>query len=70
MEKTRPKTGASLAPKQIYCLKCRRFTDNTDLVVDTIVTKGKDRMMEKATCSVCGKKKNRFIKSLASIGEV
>jgi len=48
--------------KQIYCLKCRNFTDNIDLHIDTIVTKGKDRIMEKAICSVCGKRKNRFIK--------
>ena len=55
---------------QIYCLKCRDFTDNTDLYVATIVTKGKDRIMEKAICAICGKKKNRFIKSLPVINEV
>ena len=55
--------------KQIYCFKCRSFTDNTDLHIGTIVTKGKDRIMEKAICSVCGKKKNRFIKTLTVIAE-
>lgn len=55
--------------EQIYCLKCRYFTDNTDLHIATLVTKGKDRIMEKAICSVCGKRKNRFIKSLSAVAE-
>ena len=47
---------------QIYCLKCRAFTPNEDLHVETITTKGQQRTMQKAKCSLCGKKKNRFIK--------
>ena len=50
----------NMSTSQIY--KCREFTDNTDLHIATIVTKGKDRIMEKATCTICGKKKNRFVK--------
>ena len=49
---------------QIYCLKYRTVTPNEDLHVETITTKGKRRMMQKAKCSLCGKIKNRFIKTL------
>ena len=50
---------------EIYCLKCRSFTPNEDLYVDKITTtKGKDRMMQKAKCGICGIKKNRFIKKI------
>jgi len=48
--------------KPIYCLKCRDFTDNIELHNDKIMVKGKERMMNKAICTICGKKKNRFVK--------
>jgi len=48
-------------PEQIYCLKCRKFT-NKDLWVEKIMEKGKERNLEKATCEECSKQKNRFIK--------
>jgi len=32
------------------------------LHVKTITTKSKERMMQKAKCTICGKKKNKFIK--------
>ena len=48
--------------KQIYCLKCRSFTDNLELRNDKIMVKGRERMMDKAVCTICGKKKNRFVK--------
>jgi len=54
---------------QIYCLKCRAFTPNEDLHVETITTKGQQRTMQKTKCSVCGKIKNRIIKNtLYNIG--
>ena len=46
----------------IYCLNCRNFTPNEDLRIKTITTKSKERMMQKAKCTICGKKKNKFIK--------
>ncbi len=46
--------------RQIYCLECRTFTPN----YETITVKEKDRMVQKAKCGVCGKKKNRFIKMI------
>jgi len=49
--------------RSVYCLKCRTFTPDDDLHVETITTKGQQRTMQKAKCSVCGKKKNRFIKT-------
>ena len=48
--------------KQIYCFKCRGFTDNTEFHNDKIMVKGKERMMDKALCAICGRKKNRFVK--------
>ena len=48
--------------KPIYCLKCRDFTDNLELWNDKIMVKGRERMMDKAVCTICGKKKNRFVK--------
>ena len=54
---------------EIYCLKCRNFTPNEDLHIETITTKNKERMMQKAKCTVCGKKKNRFIKMKDNIND-
>jgi len=48
--------------KQIYCLKCRNFTDNLEFHNDKIMVKGKERSMDKALCTICGKRKNRFVK--------
>jgi len=55
---------------QIYCLKCRTVTPNEDLHVETITTKGKQRTMQKAKCSVRGKIKNRFIKNAYAITDI
>jgi len=46
----------------IYCLKCRNFTPNEDLHIKTITTKNRERMMQKAKCTIRGKKKNRYVK--------
>ena len=46
----------------IYCIKCRAHTDNIDPREDQIISKGKPRFVMKATCAVCLKKKNKFIK--------
>jgi hypothetical protein len=46
----------------IYCIKCRLHTDNVEPREEQITSKGKSRSVLKATCSVCSKKKNRFIK--------
>lgn len=51
-----------MSSKQIYCFKCRDFTDNLEFRNDKILVKGKERMMNKALCTICGKKKNRFVK--------
>lgn len=53
----------------IYCLKCRMHTGNVELHVGDIMVKGRKRSMEKAICEVCGKKKNRFIKSSSVVVE-
>lgn len=45
---------------QIYCLKCKAFTNNNN----EHVTKSKNnRNVMKANCTVCGSMKNKFIKS-------
>ena len=44
--------------KSIYCLKCKKFTENGPL--ETHVTKN-GRAMVKSKCEVCGTKKNRFV---------
>jgi hypothetical protein len=49
---------------QMYCIKCRAHTDNIDEREDQITSKGKPRSVLKATCAVCSKKKNRFIKKV------
>jgi len=46
----------------IYCLKCRNLTSNEDLHIKTITTENGERMMQKAKCTICGNKKNKFIK--------
>jgi Domain of unknown function (DUF5679) len=48
----------------LYCIKCRTHTDNIDSREEQITSKGKPRSVVKATCAVCTKKKNRFIKSV------
>jgi hypothetical protein len=48
---------------QIYCIKCRLHTDNIDERQEEVTSKGKSRLVMKATCAVCSKKKNRFIKT-------
>ena len=53
---------------EIYCLKCRNFTPNEDLHIETITTQNRERMMQKANCTICGKK-NRFIKMKGNIND-
>jgi hypothetical protein len=48
---------------QIYCIKCRLHTDNIDERQEEVTSKGKSRLVMRATCAICSKKKNRFIKT-------
>ena len=43
---------------QIYCVKCRRFTETKDIKQKT--TKNNCQMLQ-GICVVCGKKKSKFI---------
>ena len=45
---------------QTYCVNCKKNTENKDAKV--IKTKN-GRLMLKSTCSVCGNKKSRFVKT-------
>lgn len=47
----------------IYCLKCRKFTPNIDEKTVEITVKKSMRKVLKATCSVCGIRKNKFLKN-------
>lgn len=47
----------------IYCLKCRTITPNVDEKVEEIKVKNTLRKMRKATCGVCGIRKNKFLKN-------
>ena len=50
---------------ELYCLKCRKYTENTDpKVSDT--SNGKVMILSK--CTICGSKKSRFIKSQEAKG--
>ena len=42
---------------KIYCLVCKKLTDNTNLKN----VKNEGRLMMKSICVVCGNKKSRFI---------
>lgn len=53
----------------IYCIKCRNHTDNINEREDVITSKDKPRNVIKADCAICGKKKNRFVKSVKPIDE-
>ena len=48
---------------QIYCIKCRLHTDNIDERQEEVTSKGKSRLVMKAICAICSKKKNRFVKT-------
>lgn len=48
----------------LYCIKCRAHTENIDTKQETITSKNKPRSVLKATCAVCSKKKNRFVKTV------
>jgi hypothetical protein len=52
---------------EIYCLKCKARTPNLDEVES--LTKN-NRAIIKATCSICGKHKCRFLKSNKSGGDI
>lgn len=54
-----------MSDTQIYCLKCRTHTDNTDLVLRT--TKN-GKLQQYCKCSVCGSGKCRFIKKIEGDG--
>ena len=45
---------------QIYCVKCRRFTETRD--IKQITTKNNCQMLQ-GICVACGTKKSKFIKS-------
>ena len=45
----------------IYCVKCRRDTENID---PKMVKTKNNRLIMQATCPVCGTKKSRFAKEL------
>ena len=47
----------------MYCLQCRKHTDT--IIVEEFTTKS-DRQVQRGICSVCGKLKTRFIKSINS----
>jgi len=42
---------------------------NEDLHIKKITTKNRDRMMQKAKCTICGKEKNKFIKMKENIND-
>ena len=46
---------------EIYCLKCRNFTPYRNNY--------NQKQGEKAKCTMCGKKKNRFIKMKDNIND-
>ena len=48
---------------RIYCIKCRSHTENVDEREEQITSKGKPRLVMKALCAICSKKKNKFIKT-------
>lgn len=54
----------------IYCIKCRSHTDNINEREDVITSKDKPRNVIKADCAICGKKKNRFVKSVKPIEDL
>ena len=53
-----------ISNNDLYCIKCRSHTENVDTREETIISKNKPRSVIKATCAVCTKKKNRFVKSV------
>ena len=53
-----------ISNNDLYCIKCRSHTENIDTREETIISKNKPRSVIKATCAVCTKKKNRFVKSV------
>ena len=44
---------------RLYCLKCRKDTENTNPVSNT----GNGRKTILSKCAICGSKKSRFIKN-------
>lgn len=46
----------------IYCLKCKKYTENDDIREDSIMVKNIKRRLIIAICSVCKSKKSRFLK--------
>ena len=60
----------TISNNDLYCIKCRSHTENVDTREETIISKGKPRSVIKATCAVCSKKKNRFVKSVKPIEDI
>ena len=50
--------------KEIYCLVCKKYTENTN---PKIVRNRQNRLMIQSNCANCGNKKNRFIKEQQAI---
>ena len=50
--------------KEIYCLVCKKYTENTN---PKIVRNRQNRLMIQSNCANCGNKKYRFIKEQQAI---
>ena len=51
--------------KEIYCLACRKYTENIN---PKIVRNRQNRLMIPSNCAVCNNKKSRFIKEQKALG--
>ena len=51
--------------KEIYCLVCKKYTENTN---PKIVRNRQNRLMIQSNCANCGNKKSRFIKEQQAMG--
>ena len=48
-----------------YCLKCRKYTENTDPKVSST---SNNRILILSQCAICGSKKSKFIKDQEAKG--
>jgi len=44
----------------MYCVKCKKHTETTDV---QLFTARNSRLMQRGICSVCGKRKTQFVKA-------
>ena len=51
--------------KEIYCLVCKKYTENNN---PKIVRNRQNRLMIQLNCASCGNKKFRFIKEQQAMG--